>query len=100
VAPAGGASHAGVGDAVGGFDLWGGGCIGLHAWRRTKVMNGPGHPLWDSVGLGGRRIRFAERVGHLADTAHVGGEVDCQRESAVRGVWLGGGGNFPALVDV
>jgi hypothetical protein len=26
--------------------------------------------------------------------------VDCQRESAVRGVWLGGGGNFPALVDV
>jgi hypothetical protein len=55
------------------------------------------HSLWNSVGLGGRRIRFAERVGHLADTAHVGSEVDCQREFAVRGVWLSGGGNLQAL---
>jgi hypothetical protein len=26
--------------------------------------------------------------------------VDCQRESAVRGVWFGGGWDLPALVDV
>jgi hypothetical protein len=50
-----------------------------------------------SVGPGGRRLRCAERLGHLADTAYVGSEVDCQREFAVRGVWLGGGGNLQAL---
>jgi len=52
------------------------------------------HPLCDSVGPSGRRIRFAQRVGHLADTADVGSEVDSQRKFAVRGLWVCGGGNL------
>ena len=57
----------------------------------------PNYPLWGSADPGGRRLRCAERLGHLADTAHAGSEVDCQREFAVRGVWLGGGRNLQTL---
>jgi hypothetical protein len=75
-------------------------CNDLIIWPEPggTCWDRPGHPLRDSGGPGGRRIRFAERVGHLAGTAHLGSEVDCQREFAVRGVWLGGGRNLPALV--
>jgi hypothetical protein len=45
-------------------------------------------------GSSGRRIQFAQRVGHLANVVHVGGELDSQREFAIRSVWLGGGGNL------
>jgi hypothetical protein len=84
-----------LGDAAGGFDLCDWRSVDLSSGPRSETVDRPGHPFWDSHGLGECRLWRAERLGDYADPAHAGGEVDRLRGSLVCCIRSGCSGDLP-----